>query len=167
MPNHSNKRRLIVWTRISLLLFVFISLTVLSPIASSLGFDRLGDGIHHAYGFLCHQIPGRSFWILDGPLAVCARCFGIYFGLLIGALVLPLGGGLKDDGMISAVWILASLIPMGTDWALTYFGVWENTGMSRFVTGGVVGLACGYTITKSIIGLACPLKKEELPSGSS
>src|SRR5947209_15746173 len=36
---------------------------------------------------VCHQDPGRSLWIAGVPMAVCARCFGIYMGAAAGALV--------------------------------------------------------------------------------
>jgi len=35
----------------------------------------------------CHQDPARSFWIAGVPMAVCARCFGIYVGAAAGARV--------------------------------------------------------------------------------
>ena len=34
---------------------------------------------------ICHQYPTESFWLLGQPMALCARCTGGYFGVLIGA----------------------------------------------------------------------------------
>jgi len=36
---------------------------------------------------VCHQDPARSLWVAGVPMAVCARCFGIYTGALAGSLV--------------------------------------------------------------------------------
>ncbi|HEX9934586.1 MAG TPA: DUF2085 domain-containing protein, partial [bacterium] len=41
------------------------------------------------FGPVCHQIPERSFKILGYPLAVCARCTGVYVGFLLGAIAFP------------------------------------------------------------------------------
>lgn len=40
------------------------------------------------FEFQCHRELGRSFEILGHTLPVCSRCFGIYAGLGLGALVL-------------------------------------------------------------------------------
>lgn len=34
----------------------------------------------------CHQDPARSMWWHGAPLALCARCTGIYPGFLVGSL---------------------------------------------------------------------------------
>jgi len=74
-----------------LLLFAFLGVWIIS----------MGGGIwgesavwhqqwqHLMFDYLCHQIPGRSFWINGQPMAVCARCFGIYSGMFTGWLILP------------------------------------------------------------------------------
>jgi len=160
-------RRLIAWARISLLFFCIAALTTLAPIAAFLEFNGFSEGIYFVYGFLCHQMPERSFWILNDPIAVCSRCFGIYSGLFVGAVILPSILGLSNDRPFSPLWVVFSLVPISIDWSLTYLGLWENTGLSRFLTGGVLGAACGISLTQSILALSHPIKKEELPSGSS
>jgi len=39
------------------------------------------------FSFLCHRDPARTFTILGSALPVCARCTGIYAGLLVAASV--------------------------------------------------------------------------------
>ncbi len=153
--------------RISLLFFFLVAFTILAPIASFLEYFRFSEGIYFIYGFLCHQMPERSFWLLNDPIAVCSRCFGIYSGLFVGAVILPAMLGLSNDRSFSPLWVIFSLIPIGIDWSLTYFGIWENTGLSRFFTGAILGSACGISLTQSIVALSAPRKKQELPSGSS
>jgi hypothetical protein len=36
---------------------------------------------------ICHQRPERSFYLFGAPLAVCARCAGIYAGAALMAIV--------------------------------------------------------------------------------
>lgn len=153
--------------RISLVFFLLTALTLVAPIGSWSNVPGLSDSIYTFYGFLCHQIPERSFWILGDPLAVCARCFGIYSGLFLGAIGLGLIGKTRYDNPISPLWVFVALAPIGIDWSLTYLGIWENTGLSRFATGSILGISCGLILTQAAIDLACDDKKEELPSGSS
>src|ERR1700761_8410929 len=39
------------------------------------------------FSSLCHQNPDRSFLIRGVPVAVCARCLGIYLGVVAGMLL--------------------------------------------------------------------------------
>jgi uncharacterized membrane protein len=39
------------------------------------------------FGLHCHRDPARTLSVGAVPLAVCARCSGIYFGVSLGALV--------------------------------------------------------------------------------
>jgi uncharacterized membrane protein len=69
--------------------------------------------------------------------------------------------GLARKNSISPIWVLLSLIPMGVDWSLTFFGIWDNTEMSRLVTGGMVGIACGISLTNSLLNLRFPSETKE------
>ena len=42
--------------------------------------------LQRAFSLICHQRPERSFWIFGAPVAVCARCLGLYIGAAIGLL---------------------------------------------------------------------------------
>jgi uncharacterized membrane protein len=44
----------------------------------------IASGIYAAASVVCHQIPSRSFALAGGPIAVCARCLGLYLGGLAG-----------------------------------------------------------------------------------
>lgn len=43
-------------------------------------------GIYLVFGAVCHQAPARCFTWLGRPLPVCARCLGLYTGVLAAAL---------------------------------------------------------------------------------
>lgn len=44
----------------------------------------------------CHQIPARCFQLAGFPMAVCARCFGIYAGFGAGLILYPFRRGFRD-----------------------------------------------------------------------
>ena len=104
-----------------------------------------------AFSGVCHQIADRSPHLLGVPLAVCHRCYGIYWGLPLAALAfLALS---RWDGRISraARWLVpASLVPPGADWLGDVLGLWTNTPLSRFLTGAVFGLVAGYFLARAL-----------------
>ena len=52
-----------------------------SPIASALILAVYGIG-----SLVCHQLPERSYHMWTAQMPVCARCAGIYFGAVVGAI---------------------------------------------------------------------------------
>src|SRR5690606_28160807 len=89
--------------------------------------------------------------IFGHQLAVCSRCFGVYFGLLFGLLIYPVWRSMDNIEPLPRVWLFLSLIPITVDWSLTIFGIWENTHLSRFVTGSILGFACACYILPAVI----------------
>ncbi|MBC7899046.1 MAG: DUF2085 domain-containing protein [Saprospiraceae bacterium] len=89
---------------------------------------------------------------MDGhQLAVCSRCFGVYFGLFAGFLIYPLWRRIEEIEPLARFWLFLSLVPISIDWSLTVFGVWENTHLSRFVTGLVLGVVCATFIVPALV----------------
>ena len=103
---------------------------------------------------VCHQLPPRSFHLHGVPLAVCARCIGIYGGLLGGALVMPV---LRYwDAQLyarSRMLLIGSVLPLAVDWGGDIAGLWDNTQVSRLVTGLLFGAALGYLLCRAAIQL--------------
>lgn len=52
------------------------------------------DAIGYA---ICHRIPARSFHAYDRALPLCARCTGIYLGVMLGALTYAVSGRLRGS----------------------------------------------------------------------
>lgn len=107
--------------------------------------------IYSFYSYICHQMPERSLHFAGHPLAVCARCFGVYFGLLASLLAYPLWREIDDIEPLPRFWLFLSLVPIAIDWSLTVFGVWENTHLSRFLTGVIMGAACATYIVPAVV----------------
>src|ERR1041384_3751425 len=68
--------------------------------------------IYGSFSAVCHQLPERSFHLLGFPLAVCARCTGIYLGALTGLLLYPSVRRLKDETMPARWWLVAAAVPV-------------------------------------------------------
>jgi uncharacterized membrane protein len=70
---------------------------------------------------------------------------------LFGFAIYPLWRRIDDIEPLPKMWLFLSLIPITIDWSLTVFGIWENTHLSRFVTGLILGTACATFIVPSIV----------------
>lgn len=139
-----------VWAVGLALVFIWVLLILLAPIAkaSNLG---LSSPIYSFFSFICHQQPDRSFHILGEQFAVCSRCFGVYFGLLLGFAVYPFWRNIDVIEPLPRVWLFLSIIPITIDWSLTFFGIWENTHISRVITGLILGVACATFIIPVLV----------------
>lgn len=126
-------------------------LIVLTPVFRANGLTSVSEPLYHFFRYLCHQMPERSFHIAGEQFAVCSRCFGVYFGIIAGFLAYPLFRNITDIGPIPRYWLFLSLIPVSVDWSLTALGIWENTHLSRFVTGLILGFACAVFIVPAIV----------------
>jgi len=110
--------------------------------------DLLAFILHSAYGRVCHQIPERSLWVQGHPMAVCARCLGIYLGYLAGLVVYPLMRRRLEEALPRRRWLLLAMLPLAIDFVGGYLGLFENTIASRIGTGFFAGLAAAiYTAT--------------------
>ena len=72
---------------IALLAFAWLALLLASPFGP-IPLAALTYGIG---GFICHQMPERSFHLGGLQIPVCARCLGIYAGFALTA------GAQRDD----------------------------------------------------------------------
>lgn len=122
--------------------------------------------VMRAFSGLCHQLPARSLHVGETPLAVCDRCLGIYTGLLLGALVLPLVSGRarwlhRNAGLAVA----AALVPLAIDWLGPVLGGWSNGPMSRVVTGGLFGIVTGLLVAYAVVSAGQRREETAPPAG--
>jgi uncharacterized membrane protein len=157
-----------VWAISLVVVLVWVFAILLAPIAKANGFESLATTIYKFFGVICHQIDSRSFHIENHQFAVCARCFGVYFGLLFGFLIYPFLRKVNDIEPLPRFWLFLSMVPIAIDWSLGFFGIWENTHLSRFITGGILGAACAVYIVPALVEIFRLLKgKEKLKRLSS
>ncbi|HVF29683.1 MAG TPA: DUF2085 domain-containing protein [Pyrinomonadaceae bacterium] len=135
-----------VWIITLAVVTIWLGSTLIAPILDS-------TPIYTFFSYVCHQMADRSFYLAGHPIAVCSRCFGIYAGLLVGVLVYPLWRPIDESEPIPRLWLFLSLVPVSIDWSLTMFGIWENTHLSRFVTGLILGAACATFIVPALVDI--------------
>lgn len=140
-----------VWGGFSLFVLAWAGLLALAPVFLSAGYQSVSGPIYKFCSYICHQLPERSLHLAGHQFAVCSRCFGVYAGLFLGFAVYPLWRKVEDIEPLPRKWLFLSMIPIGIDWALTIFGIWENTHLSRTVTGLTLGFACGTYIIPALV----------------
>ena len=145
------KQAIRVWMIGLLVVFLWAAAIVAAPVAKANGLVSVSSPLYHFFSFICHQISERSFRVEGEQFAVCSRCFGVYFGLLFGFAIYPLWRNIVEIEPLPRVWLFLSLIPISVDWSLTIFGIWENTHLSRFVTGLILGVACATYIVPALV----------------
>ena len=96
----------------------------------------------------CQRDPGRTLSLLGVPLAVCARCSGIYFGLGAGALVRR--PQLTPRAL--RLWVLAGAAFMLLDVALEAGGLHAPWAALRVLTGVLLGYPVGVGLGALALG---------------
>jgi uncharacterized membrane protein len=100
-------------------------------------------GLYRGFAFVCHQRPERSFWLLGAPVAVCARCLGIYIGAAIGFL-------LRTSRQLALrILIVAAAINL-IDAMAELAGLHGNWMLVRFGLGLMLGAAGALLISSSM-----------------
>lgn len=140
-----------VWAVGLAVVLIWVLAIIGAPMAKAGGIVSISLPLYHFFGYICHQISDRSFHIGGEQLAVCSRCFGVYFGLLLGIAVYPLWRPIDEIEPLARFWLFLSLIPIAIDWSLTILGIWENTQASRFITGLILGVACATFIVPALV----------------
>ncbi|MFZ1702186.1 MAG: DUF2085 domain-containing protein [Pyrinomonadaceae bacterium] len=140
-----------VWVIGIAVVFVWTAAIILAPLAKTGGLTAVSSPLYSFFSLICHQLPDRSFHIAGEQFGVCSRCFGVYFGLLLGFAIYPLWRNITEIEPLPRFWLFLALIPIGIDWSLTVFGIWGNNHASRVITGLILGLACSTFIVPAIV----------------
>jgi len=104
-----------------------------APVLLNSGYVLAGAGLRIFFAAACHQDPARSFSLFGLPLAVCARCLGIYGGAVTGFLL----RAQRRTAVQALVWL--GLINLGSVVAEMAGIPVSNT--ARFVMGCGLGVA--------------------------
>lgn len=101
------------------------------------------------FSFACHQDPARSFWIAGAPMAVCARCLGIYLGAAAGAW-------LRIARRQALRFLLAAAAVNALDVLTETTGLHGSWVDLRLASGFALGIAIGAVIVGAVLELkAC------------
>ena len=143
-----------MWAGTSALALTIVGLIVAAPLAQTSGHPGFAAAIYKTFSFVCHQIPERSFHLAGHQFGVCSRCTGLCVGFAVAALIYPLARSLKRTDTPSLLWLFLATLPLAIDFALGYFSVWQNTHLSRFLTGALLSSVAVFYIMPGLIELS-------------
>lgn len=101
--------------------------------------------LYAAASRICHQRPERSFALAGVQMPVCARCWGLYAGGAVGALlawVVLAQAGTRHTRRV----LLLAAIPTAATWSLEAAGFATFSNMSRTVAALPLGVAAGWVL---------------------
>jgi len=154
VPQLTNDRRpLVTWIVVVAIALTVAGLVIGAPLAEANGQRTLAVAIYGAFSRLCHQLPERSFFIAGHQFAVCARCTGLYFGFTVVTMCYPLVRALRRTDTPPRRWLFMAAVPLAIDFALGFFGIWENTHLSRFLTGALLGSVAVFYVMPGLLDL--------------
>ncbi len=146
-----------VWLVAIALGIIFVSWLLNSPE----GVLGKADAVGYA---ICHRIDGRSFHIGNVQMPLCARCTGIYLGVLLGVALMAVArrgrAGALAPMRVIAVLVLFIAV-MGVDGVNSYLTLipgmphlYEPQNWLRLITGTLNGVA--------VSGLVFPMFNQTL-----
>lgn len=147
-------RALAAWAVVAAVALLFFGALFVAPYAATGGRLRLADAVYKGFGIVCHQKAERSFHAWGMPLAVCARCAGLYAGLAAGALLYPLARPIRRAYAPARAWLFAAAAPTSLDFLLGLSGLWENTHLSRSLTAALLGATAAFYVVPGAVDFA-------------
>ena len=144
----------VVWAASATVTLAILAAIIAAPLLQSSGHRTVAFKIYETFSYFCHQIPERSFHLAGQQLAVCSRCTGLYAGFALATVTYPLFRSLRKTDTPRIVWLFASALPLGIDFSLTFFGIWQNNHFTRFTTGALFGAVAAIFILPGVIEIS-------------
>jgi uncharacterized membrane protein len=133
---------------------LLVGMIVAAPLLRAEGAVAASQTIYNGFRVVCHQMAARSFYFAGFPLAVCARCFGLYVGALAGVASYPLVAPIMRREAPPRHWLILAALPTTIDFALGFFHIWENTHWSRFLTALLLGIVAASYVMPGLVDLS-------------
>ena len=127
----------------------------------------LGDWLRLLYRPGCHQIADRCLDLGFGPMAVCARCAGLYLG---GTLALVWTLAWNSPSRPRPLWLAVVAVPTVIDFVAGQLGLPGLGNWSRFAVALPLGLVAGLYLGDALIEIVranTVREEEEFPGGDS
>ncbi|HEX8422215.1 MAG TPA: DUF2085 domain-containing protein [Pyrinomonadaceae bacterium] len=155
------------WVCVVACTLLWLGLILGAPAAAAGGHEALAFVVYQGLSGVCHQMPERAFWIAGHPLAVCARCSGIYAGFALATLIYPLVAPRGATGRtLRRRWLLLALAPTTIDFTLGITGLWANTHLSRSLTGAWLGAWLAFYLVPGLIEVCRSVRRGRVAGAS-
>ena len=96
----------------------------------------------------CHGIASRCIEVFGVPFPICARCTGIYFGLLAGLIAFLLLPRIEERLLRMALYVAA--IPLAADGITQALQLRESTNGLRIATGFAAAIVFGMWVVSAM-----------------
>jgi uncharacterized membrane protein len=104
---------------------------------------------------LCHGIPTRCLQLFDTPMPICARCTGIYLGLLAGLIAFWVLPPIQERMLRVALFVAA--LPMAVDGITQASLLRESTNGLRVATGFTAAIVFGIWVLEAVENRESPV----------
>ena len=160
------RRAVLVWASAAAGALLVLSVAFAAPALAAGGHEFSARAAYAFFGAVCHQMPERSFYLHGHPLGVCARCAGLYAGFAAGLLLYPLARPLGARHTPERAWLFAAAVPTALDFSLGLLGVWENTHLSRGLTGALLGAVAALYVVPGLVDLSYTARRRAFRVGA-
>lgn len=123
--------------------------------------------VYSIYSPVCHQVPDRSLLCFGQPLAVCARCTGIYLGFWLGLALYPVLRGWRSISLPPARVFFIVSAPIVLDTAANFLRFWNTTTAVRLATGVLWGTILPFYFVAGMADLFLSRRKKRLKSAGA
>ena len=123
--------------------------------------------VYAVYSPVCHQVASRSWFCFGYPLAVCARCTGIYLGFLLGLVCYPLQRGWRRISFPSSRNFILVSAPIVLDTVGNFLKLWHTPNAFRLATGVIWGALLPFYLIPGVTDLLIGQQKKRLNSPST
>ena len=138
MPRLLKNRQFMIRNPRLFLLTGAVAVTLLASLAPLLE----SVWVYLLFQAVCHQQGERALWIAGGPMAVCARCFGIYAGAVLALLgKLPV----RQRALAAASLLLAA------DVASEWLGLRPAWATGRLLVGLLAGATAAPLVARAVL----------------
>ena len=110
------------------------------------------DFFNRLFSHVCHQMPDRSisFLVFSGKSILCARCTGMYLGLLFGITLAIFALKINNTQILKMLFFSISILII--EMIIENIVVLTFGNVARFMTGISFGVSVG-------IGIIAPIKQ--------
>jgi uncharacterized membrane protein len=97
---------------------------------------------------MCHGIVERCLPLFGVPMPICARCTGIYLGMLAGLTAFLIVPRVQERVMRYVSFV--AVMPLAIDGLTQLAGLRTSTNPLRMVTGLAAGIAFGMWVLSAV-----------------